>query len=78
MMVEVSYQKQLSLHLVIQNSCTILYGNTVEPPTTDSLYYGNLHNADKRPRSQIIPYSLLYIADLPYHYEALYSLHHHF
>ena len=24
--------------------------------------YGNLHNADKRPRSRIIPYSLLYIA----------------
>ena len=35
---------------------------TVEPLTTDSLYYGNLHNTDKRLRSQIIPYSLLYIA----------------
>ena len=35
---------------------------TVEPLTTDSPYYGNLHNADKRPWSQIIPYSLLYIA----------------
>ena len=35
---------------------------TVEPPTTDSPYYGNIHNADKRPRPRIIPYSLLYIA----------------
>ena len=35
---------------------------TEEPPTTDSPYYGNLHNADKRLRSRIIPYSLLYIA----------------
>ena len=29
---------------------------------TDSLYYRNLHNADKWPWSQIIPYSLLNIA----------------
>ena len=35
---------------------------TVEPPITDSPYYGNLHNADKRPQSRIIPYSLLHIA----------------
>ena len=31
--------------------------HTVEPPTTDSLYYGNLHNADKKLWS-----GLLYIA----------------
>ena len=36
-------------------------GSTVEPPTTDSPYYGNIHKADKRPRSQIIPYSSLYM-----------------
>ena len=35
---------------------------TVEPPKTDSPYYGYLHNADKCPQSQIIIYSLLYIA----------------
>ena len=35
---------------------------TVEPPKMDSPYYGNLHNADKCPWSQIITYSLLYIA----------------
>ena len=35
---------------------------TVEPPTTDSPYYGNLHNVDQKPWSRIIPYSLLYIA----------------
>ena len=36
--------------------------STVDPLTqTQTLYYGNLHNADKRPQSQIIPYSLLYI-----------------
>ena len=28
--------------------------NTVEPPKTDSPYYGNLHNADKSPRSRIV------------------------
>ena len=32
----------------------IVVRDTVEPLTTDSLYYGNIHNADKRPRSQII------------------------
>ena len=35
---------------------------TVEHPKTDSPYYGNLHNMDKWPQSQIIPYSLVYIA----------------
>ena len=35
--------------------------HTVEPPTMDSPYYRNLHNADKRPQSRIIPHSLLYI-----------------
>ena len=34
---------------------------TVEPPKMDSPYYGNLHNADKKPQSRIIPYSILYI-----------------
>ena len=34
----------------------------VEPPKTDSLYYGNLHNVEKWLWSRIIPYSLLYIA----------------
>ena len=29
---------------------------------TDSPYFGNLHNADKWLRSQIIPHSLLYLA----------------
>ena len=32
------------------------FENTVESPPTDSPYYGNLNNADKSPRSQIIPY----------------------
>ena len=27
---------------------------TVEPPKTDSPYYGNLHNVDKSPQSQIV------------------------
>ena len=39
---------------------------TVEPLTMDSLYYGNLHNTDKRPQSWIIPYSSLYIATSVY------------
>ena len=34
---------------------------TVEPPKTDSPHYGNLHNADKKLQSRIIPYSILYI-----------------
>ena len=29
--------------------------NTVKPPTVDSSYYGNLHNADKMLRSRVIP-----------------------
>ena len=36
-------------------------GITVEPPKTDSPYYGNLHNADKSPRSRIIPYTIVYV-----------------
>ena len=28
--------------------------STVEPPKTDSPYYGNLHNVDKSPRSRIV------------------------
>ena len=35
-------------------------GDTEALPTTDSPYNGNLHNADKRLQSQIIPCSLLY------------------
>ena len=38
---------------------------TVEPPKTDSPYYGNLHNADKSPRSQIIPYTIVYVLRKP-------------
>ena len=38
--------------------------NTVEPPTTDSPYYGNLHNADKGLQSRIIPYSFNCHCDL--------------
>ena len=30
---------------------TLQIVSTVEPLKTDSLYYGNLHNADKSPRS---------------------------
>ena len=36
-------------------------GYTVEPPKMDSPYYGNLHNADKSPRSRIIPYTIVYV-----------------
>ena len=47
--------------------CTCAWGNkftyvcTVESPKIDFSYYGNLHNVDKYLRSQIIPYSILYI-----------------
>ena len=34
--------------------------DAVEPPKMDSPYYGNLHNVDKSPRSQIIPYTIVY------------------
>ena len=43
----------------------ILYKNlqySPRPPLQFNSYSGNLHNADKRPQSQIIPYGLLYIA----------------
>ena len=36
-------------------------GATVEPPKTDFPYYGNLHNADKSPRSWVIPYTIVYV-----------------
>ena len=49
----------------ILESVESLYGlrmwNTVEPPKTDSPYYGNLHNADKSLRSRIIPYTIVYV-----------------
>ena len=47
----------ISLYILV-----VALATTVELPTVDSLYFGNLHNADKRWQSQIIPYSLLYIA----------------
>ena len=34
---------------------------TLEPPKTDSPYYGNLHNADKSLWSRIIPYTIVYM-----------------
>ena len=33
----------------------------VESPNTDPPYYGDLHSADKRLRSRIVPCGLLYI-----------------
>ena len=38
--------------------------HAVEPLATDSPYYRNLHNADKMPQSQIIPY-IVYSGNLP-------------
>ena len=38
---------------------------TVEPPKTNSPYYGNLHNADKSLRSRIIPYTIVYVLRKP-------------
>ena len=46
-----------STHTILQNISSsyiepsINHTTTVEPPKTDSPYYGNLHNADKSPRS---------------------------
>ena len=37
------------------------FSATVEPPKTDFPYYGNLQNADKSPRSRIIPYTIVYV-----------------
>ena len=49
-----SYSFKMFKHNVhlISNTSSLC---TVESPTTDSPYYGNLHNANKIPRSQIIP-----------------------
>ena len=50
---------QLLLHAHVCSG-TVFSFYTVEPLKTDSPYYGNLQNADKWSRSQIVPYSLLY------------------
>ena len=44
---------------VLEGPVHYLY--TLEPPKTDSPYYGNLHNVDKSPRSRIIPYTIVYV-----------------
>ena len=54
----------LTLHysnIVLLHTTLLYYGYTVEPPKTDSPYYENLHNADKSPRSRIIPYIIVYV-----------------
>ena len=48
-----------------QRSLVFQFPNTVEPPKTDSPYYRNLHNADKSPRSRIIPYTIVYVLRKP-------------
>ena len=45
--------RQTDIHTKTNFSGTSEYG---------PLYYGNLHNVDKMPQSQIVPCSLLYIA----------------
>lgn len=54
--------KKKSSKTALQVSSYNYYDNIVEPLKMDSLCYGNLHVAGKRPQSQIIPYSLVYIA----------------
>ena len=50
----------LCIHCGLQIVYVLTYHMfTVEPPKTDSLYYGNLHNADKSPRSRIISYTII-------------------
>ena len=50
------------IHTYMFAGNTGLYNwNTVEPPKTDSPYYGNLHNVDKSPQSRIIPYTIVYV-----------------
>ena len=50
----------VSMYAII--SMYVLSVLTVEPLTTDSPYYGNLHDTDKSLQSRIIPCCLLYIA----------------
>ena len=48
-------------YLIITFCLGITCPITVEPPKMDSPYYGNLHNADKSPWSQIISCTIVYI-----------------
>ena len=55
---QVSWFVTLGVQLIVKSRGSYI----VEPLTTDSPYYGNLHYVDKRLQAQIIPCSLLYIA----------------
>ena len=51
-----------AMHCSLRLTPTVInHLTTVEPPKMDSPYYGNLHNADKSPRSRIIPYTIVYV-----------------